>query len=405
MREINVSKIEEIIFPLKYEEFKNYYWEKKVFIASRNNKNYYKKLFSFEEFDQIIQHSVPNGNKIDIVKSSSGYEKKNAVEYQKPDGNLNPNNLYAFYCDGYSIIINGVNRYNKNINNLINKLRIELSSTVNANMYLTPANQVAFSPHYDSHDVFVLQLSGEKHWNIYKNDKIETPLVNSHQPTFEKEQLTIEKEINLKEGDFMYIPRGVPHGAFTTESSSLHLTIGIYPLQWVDLLKKSIEVLALNEVQLRKALPLGIFNKENQETIFKELNKIEEFFPYKKSTNLNLLGTALSCLFDDHRKALDTFSDSNFASLDKMAKINYNSMIMQRDNMNCRVLSNSFSSKITFAGNSVQGPTKLHSTFKYIAGQKGAYAVKDIPMFENKHKIKIVKRLIRGGLLKIVSKN
>ena len=34
------------------------------------------------------------------------------------------------------------------------------------NAYVTPAQNTGFSDHYDVHDVFVLQVAGEKRWRI-----------------------------------------------------------------------------------------------------------------------------------------------------------------------------------------------------------------------------------------------
>ena len=35
------------------------------------------------------------------------------------------------------------------------------------NAYITPESARGFEPHYDVHDVFVLQVSGEKHWSVH----------------------------------------------------------------------------------------------------------------------------------------------------------------------------------------------------------------------------------------------
>jgi len=51
----------------------------------------------------------------------------------------------------------------------------ELDHVVHANAYLTPGNTSGFTPHYDTHEVLVLQLAGTKHWRIY-----EPPVVLPH---------------------------------------------------------------------------------------------------------------------------------------------------------------------------------------------------------------------------------
>src|SRR5690606_25154806 len=46
------------------------------------------------------------------------------------------------------------------------ELSQELSGFVNVNAYVTPPGRRAFDPHFDDHDVFVVQCFGEKRWLI-----------------------------------------------------------------------------------------------------------------------------------------------------------------------------------------------------------------------------------------------
>ena len=65
------------------------------------------------------------------------------------------------------------------------------------------------------------------------------------------------EQIHLEKGDFLYIPRGIPHKAVATSLPSLHLTVGIHPLYWVDFLKRAVEMVCVEEPALRRALPPG----------------------------------------------------------------------------------------------------------------------------------------------------
>nr|MBA3748370.1 cupin [Solirubrobacterales bacterium] len=47
-------------------------------------------------------------------------------------------------------------------------LEIALGCPVQANAYCTPASAQGFAVHHDTHDVFVLQVSGRKRWRIYE---------------------------------------------------------------------------------------------------------------------------------------------------------------------------------------------------------------------------------------------
>jgi lysine-specific demethylase/histidyl-hydroxylase NO66 len=47
------------------------------------------------------------------------------------------------------------------------RLTDELGHPAQVNAYITPESSRGFEPHYDVHDVFVLQVSGEKHWSVH----------------------------------------------------------------------------------------------------------------------------------------------------------------------------------------------------------------------------------------------
>ena len=49
----------------------------------------------------------------------------------------------------------------------VRSLEREFSTRFQANIYLTPGNAQGFHPHYDSHDVFVVQLQGTKRWRVW----------------------------------------------------------------------------------------------------------------------------------------------------------------------------------------------------------------------------------------------
>ena len=51
----------------------------------------------------------------------------------------------------------------------------DLGHPVQANAYATPAGAQGFAVHHDTHDVFVLQVAGEKRWLVYE-PALELPL-------------------------------------------------------------------------------------------------------------------------------------------------------------------------------------------------------------------------------------
>jgi bifunctional lysine-specific demethylase and histidyl-hydroxylase NO66 len=51
---------------------------------------------------------------------------------------------------------------------LCDNLQARLGHVPHANVYITPGNAAGFTPHYDVHEVFVLQVAGKKRWTLYE---------------------------------------------------------------------------------------------------------------------------------------------------------------------------------------------------------------------------------------------
>ncbi len=394
----SIQHYKELLQPITFSDFSSNYWENKFLHLERENKNYYKNLFSIKVFDSIIEYGKPRGKSLRVVRNQ---EPLLPTKYEKSDGSINLNQLYAAYSDGYTLVINEIQKYSESINRLVHNMRQQLSHNVKANAYLTPANQKALAPHYDTHDVFVLQISGEKHWNFYDDTSFKTPLLNSFQPIFKETQLSEKKEITIKAGDLMYIPRGMPHDAHTTDESSLHLTIGIYPTQHVDLYSKAIQSLAQSDIDLRKALPIGFLNyvEADKKKFIKELsskfrNSLEKIFEE------NSLDNSLFIIHDEFRNEIQPKSDGHFAQLDKIADLTIETKLIKRENMPTKVLQQGPYSRIIFPGNVIKGPVHIAPCFDFIANAKYGFRVEEIPLVNDANKIKLCKRLVRGGLLK-----
>jgi len=130
-------------------------------------------------------------------------------------------------------------------------LEAELGWPVQANAYLTPATAQGFAVHHDTHDVFVLQVSGFKRWRIYEPVH-ELPLKDQRWPADAAPGLPLH-DITLRAGDTLYVPRGWPHEATAAEADSLHVTVGLHPPTRMDALRAALAECA-EDVAFRRAL-------------------------------------------------------------------------------------------------------------------------------------------------------
>jgi bifunctional lysine-specific demethylase and histidyl-hydroxylase NO66 len=110
---------------------------------------------------------------------------------------------------------------------------------VQANSYYTPRGSQGFAVHHDTHDVLVLQVAGEKRWLLY-DPLVELPLKHQRYSTALGDHGQPTDDFVLRAGDTLYLPRGWLHQAETSDTDSLHLTIGINAYTWLDAAKAAL---------------------------------------------------------------------------------------------------------------------------------------------------------------------
>lgn len=388
--------LENLLEPVGLSTFLEQYWENEPLILHREQADYYQSLFSIENVDQVLDLHRPTGNSIRVVKNQVPLL---PGKYENGDGSLNLNQLYAAYADGYTVVINEIDRFWRPLKDLCRRMSAQLSHRTVANMYLTPQTQNALLPHYDTHDVFVIQVHGKKHWKIY-DSPMESPLLHSFQPIFQREQLRGQKDLTLCAGDIMYMPRGVPHEAFTTDESSLHITIGVHPAQWVDLFAHAFKQMALTKVALRKALPVGYLRPENWTPDF--IGEMQNHFSallQELSDQADIQG-GIQLLFEEFRGQQLVAGDGHFAEVDQTSELSLDTLVEKRQNQMCMVQNMGGAARISFPGNTIKGPAHIAGSLQFVATTEGPFTVSEIPGLSDRNKIQLVARLIRGGLLK-----
>jgi hypothetical protein len=132
-------------------------------------------------------------------------------------------------------------------------LEAELGHPVQANSYYTPRRSQGFAVHHDTHDVFVLQVAGEKHWRVYE-PLLELPLKHQRYSAALGEHGPPVLELTLRPGDTLYLPRGWLHDALTSDTDSLHVTVGVNLHTWVDALRAALDECE-DDVEFRRSVP------------------------------------------------------------------------------------------------------------------------------------------------------
>jgi ribosomal protein L16 Arg81 hydroxylase len=172
--------------------------------------------------------------------------------------------VLAAFAGGATLVLQGLHRTWQPVLAFSQQLAADLGHPNQVNAYVTPPQSTGFSDHYDVHDVFVLQVAGEKRWRIRRPVR-EAPLRSEPWTDHRSEVGQAARqppliEQTLRPGDCLYLPRGFIHSATALGATSIHLTVGVHPWHRTHLAEALLETAlrsATEDPLVRRSLPAG----------------------------------------------------------------------------------------------------------------------------------------------------
>ncbi|BAQ62663.1 myc induced nuclear antigen [Geminocystis sp. NIES-3708] len=228
--ELNLASL---LNPLDKEDFLQNYWGNKAIVISSKSKEGFNSLFNWQKLNYLLNfHRLSYPDDIRFAKDGETLPPQPQKKWS------------SLLQQGTTLIINHIHELDPILAQLALNIRYELGHDVQINTYCTPSENKGFDCHYDTHEVIILQIDGEKEWFVLP-PTIPSPI--SSQRTINDlppDSLPYLKVI-LKPGDVLYIPRGHWHYAVSSgDRPSLHLTIGIScetGLDWLVWLTKKLQ--------------------------------------------------------------------------------------------------------------------------------------------------------------------
>lgn len=243
----------EILAPLPICSFWDYYQIKPVIF--KGNKNKYSDLLNWEKFNYYISQVGVQYERIRINKEGKEQEVKSHANIADKEN------------QGSTIVFSSLHHFDEKLRSLVENVQLSLMEPCQANIYATPANNQGFAAHFDTHDVIIIQVSGEKHWKVYSNPK-DFPIKSGKKTDSVPSEVAIDAI--LKNGDALYIPKGYWHEGFSNrEQPSLHITLGIRsksPLDFIKWLASYVE----NDSNFRETFRI---KSENKKKFYSEVPK------------------------------------------------------------------------------------------------------------------------------------
>ncbi|MBD2492849.1 cupin domain-containing protein [Nostoc sp. FACHB-280] len=253
--------IQELLTYFSLDKFFTEFWTEKAIHISSDNSQRWQKIFAWKDLNELLNyHKLKEPDLHFSINGKSLPETRNRQEWSDR------------LRQGATLIINGVHHRIPAVAELAANLRHEIGYETHINLYCSPAKQQGFDCHYDTHDVLILQMEGEKQWFVYEPTVL-YPTADMPSSKQQQPQQQPYLECVLQAGDLLYIPRGHWHYAVACEQPSLHLTVGIEcqtGLDWLDWLIKDL----CENVNWRQSLP-AIANS-NINVIEKQLSALRQ---------------------------------------------------------------------------------------------------------------------------------
>jgi ribosomal protein L16 Arg81 hydroxylase len=261
-----LSSFADLLVPVQPETFFARYWESQPLHVRRSGSDYYARLLTNRDVEAAISSGGLRYPGIQLARGGGFFPPETFTRTIRSGSDFftgipDLNRIRTEYQAGATISLPGFHRAWEPLGTLAAAVEAEFDHPAHTNVYITPGNAIGFSPHYDTHEVFVLQIAGSKRWRIHEPP---LPLPHRSQPFDPRSYVPSVPllEVDLTSGDLLYLPRGFVHTTATSDSFSVHITLGITVYTWVELLADWIQS-SKNNPSFRRALPPGFAERED----------------------------------------------------------------------------------------------------------------------------------------------
>lgn len=360
-------------------------------------------LFSSDAVDELVS---ARGLRTPFVRMAKEGTVLAPARYTSPGGfgaevadQLNSEKVLAEFSGGSTLVLQGLHRTWAPLADFTRQLISDVGHPCQVNAYVTPASSRGFDPHYDVHDVFVIQIDGEKRWTIHEPvhpDPLTTqPWTDHRQAVADRAALPPSLDETLRPGDVLYLPRGWLHSATALGGTSVHLTVGIAALTRFDIVEQ-LTAGSAKATELRRSLPLGL-DLSNTE----ELRSIVETAIDDLTTHLRSASQATDIgdrLARSLREATRPEQLRPLATVDALAALDEWSEVSLRRGLDVRLSSDDETVSIRLPASTVTLPGQATDAVSFLLSGQPARAGA-LPGLDPASSLVVARRLVREGVV------
>jgi ribosomal protein L16 Arg81 hydroxylase len=388
-----VGSLAWLIAPEPAERFLAEHWERQPLVVHRGMPDRHAGLLSLDDVHRVLTETVLRLEDVQVTNAARDVRPE---QYSREGGIIDVARLYQELADGSTVILPQLHLRLPRLAAFCRSLESELGARFQTNVYLTPAGARGFRSHYDSHDVFVLQVAGRKRWRLYQTP-IRLPMQGQRFTPGSVEPERTSAAFTLEPGDTAYIPRGVMHDAESDDGPSLHITVGMLTRTWHDLFVEALSEVTLNDPDFRRSLPPGFvgpgYDRSAARARFREL--------MDRLVARADFDAALDRFVDDLAATRHPLLPGQSAQMAALPRLDGDSLVAARPGLICRLEQKANTLTIHCYGNAVIVPAKA-APAAVAALQSSGTAIRDLPgPLDLEGRLVLVRRLVREGLVTV----
>jgi ribosomal protein L16 Arg81 hydroxylase len=256
-----------LLAPVTRDQFFQNYWEAQPLHVTRQSSGHFASLLTTADIETAVSSRDLYFPTVQLTQKGRNFD---ASDYADAQQRILALRLMQLHGQGATLVLSQAQQLFPSLGRLCREVTQLMKMRCQANVYWSPAGNQGFDAHYDTHDVFILQVSGEKTFNFYEQgvdlpfneDRFDKSAIESAQPS---------DAICLQAGDTLYIPRGLVHDAVAEDTGSLHITLGVFPDVARDLLQGLVQVAAEGDRRFRQS---SLFLNDDLEDVLAQMKTL-----------------------------------------------------------------------------------------------------------------------------------
>ena len=360
-------------------------------------------LFSLDDVDHLVSSTSPRLPTFRLVRDGrpvepGRYTRTATIGGRTVSGVGDPRRVFEEFEGGATIVLQGLQRYWPPLTRFCRSLELELTHAVQANAYVTPARSRGLAVHYDTHDVFVLQLAGRKAWEVYPPvlpDPLPSQPWSAERGTAAEPCLAAE----LRAGDCLYVPRGFLHSAHAQQELSAHLTIGVPTQTWHDVAKVLLAGTA-DEAWFRAGLPPGY--ADDVDRLAGDIGElVRRLRDWLDTVDTDAVARQVAASYWKGRAPILTGQLHQLLALEQLGD---DSVLRRRQGSVCRLNAGRDHLGVSLGDRELRMPAALAPVMHRIVAEARPFPVSALAdELDESSRLVLARRLVREGLLEIVT--